>query len=63
MAGGRTAEPADKKYSRDILIYNSNEDTWTKTGDLCRARAYHGMSLVPVESEIEDQCILDMDCF
>ena len=60
MAGGRTA---DKKYSSDIFIYNSNEDKWTKTGELCRARAEHAMSLVPVESDIEDDCIVDQDCF
>ena len=60
MAGGRTA---DNKYSSDILIYDSSEDKWTKTGELCRGRAEHAMSLVPVESEIEDQCIMDMDCF
>ena len=60
MTGGKTA---DKKFSRDILIYNSDEDKWTKTGELCRGRAYHAMSLVPVESDIEDQCIMDMDCF
>ena len=58
MAGGE----AKGKYSKDILIYNSNEDKWTKTAELCRARSGHAMSLVPVESDIEDQCILDMDC-
>ena len=66
MAGGRVEgrfSTADKKYSRDILIYNSHEDKWTKTGELCRARAYHAMSLVPVESDIEDDCIVDQDCF
>ena len=61
MSGGKTAD--NKKYSRDILIYNSSQDKWTKTGELCRARAYHAMSLVPVESDIEDDCIVDQDCF
>ena len=51
------------EYSKDILIYDSRQNKWTKTGELCRARSGHAMSLVPVESEIEDQCILDMDCF
>ena len=60
MAGGKTA---DKKYSRDILIYNSSQNKWTKTGELCRARRDHAMSLVPVESDIEDDCIVDQDCF
>ena len=60
MTGGRTA---DKKYSGDILMYDSSQDKWTKTGELCRGRAYHAMSLVPIESDIEDECILDSDCF
>ena len=60
MAGGKTA---DKKYSSDILIYNSHEDKWTKAGELYRGRAWHAMSLVPVESDIEDDCIVDQDCF
>ena len=51
------------RYFKDILIYNSSQDKWTKTGELCRARAEHAMSLVPVESEIEDECIVDPDCF
>ena len=51
------------KYLKDILMYDSGQDKWTKTGELCRGRAYHAMSLVPVESDIEDQCIMDMDCF
>ena len=50
-------------YSKDILIYNSSQDKWTKTGELCRGRAYHAMSLVSVETEIEDECIVDQDCF
>ena len=48
MAGGIV----NGKYSSDILVYDGNEDKWTKTGELCRARAEHAMSLVPVESEI-----------
>ena len=59
MAGGRMRG----KYSSDILIYDSHQDKWTKTGELCRARYSHAMSLVPVESDIEDECILDSDCF
>ena len=53
----------DGVYSGDILIYDSSQNKWTKTGELCRARAFHGMSLVPVESGIEDDCIVDQDCF
>ena len=62
MAGGQTG-PVNGKYSKDILIYNSHEDKWTKTGELCRGRAWHAMSLVPVDSDIEDECIVDQDCF
>ena len=36
MAGGQTL---DEKYFSDILIYDSRQDKWTKTGELCRARA------------------------
>ena len=57
-AGGRTA---DEKSTRDILMYNGNEDKWTKVGDLCHARAKHAMSLVP--AIVEDECIVDIDCF
>ena len=60
MAGGQTL---DEKYFSDILIYDSRQDKWTKTGELCRGRAWHAMSLVPVESDIEDDCIVDQDCF
>ena len=59
MAGGEVNEG----YSKDILIYDSSQDKWTKTGELCRGRAFHAMSLVPVESDIEDDCIVDQDCF
>ena len=62
MAGGQTG-PVNGKYSKDILIYDSRQNKWTKTGELCRGRAEHGMSLVPVESDIEDDCIVDQDCF
>ena len=58
MAGGRV----DWEVSRDILIYDSGKNKWTKTGELCRGRSDHAMSLVPVETEIEDQCIFDMNC-
>ena len=51
----------NKKYSRDILMYDGNEDKWTKVGDLCRARKIHAMSLVP--AVVEDECIVDIDCF
>ena len=61
MAGGKLK--VNEEYFSDILIYDSNQDKWTKTGELCRARGYHAMSLVPVESEIEDECIVDPDCF
>ena len=61
MAGGRKEGEAVEAYSRDILHYNGNEDKWTKVGDLCRARAYHAMSLVP--AVVEDECIVDIDCF
>ena len=60
--GGMVDRSTDE-VSKEVLIYNANEDKWKKVGDLCHGRAYHAMSLVPVESEIEDQCILDMDCF
>ena len=59
MAGGRAKED----FSKDILIYDSNEDKWAKTGELCRGRHSHALSLVPEESDIEDECILDSDCF
>ena len=58
--GGITVKPTVQN-SRDILIYNSSQDKWTKTGELCRARAYHAMSLVP--AVVEDECIVDIDCF
>ena len=51
------------EISRDIFIYDSTEDKWTKTGELCRGRTEHAMALVPVESDIEDECIFDSDCF
>ena len=49
--------------SKEILIYDGNLDKWTKTGELCHARAEHAMSLVSADFEIEDECILDPDCF
>ena len=64
MAGGRERNGRKwGKYLKEILVYDDNEDKWTKTGDLCHARAEHAMSLVPVEVELEDQCIVDIDCF
>ena len=51
------------RYLKDILMYDSGQDKWTKTGELCRGRVYHAMSLVSVESDIEDDCIVDQDCF
>ena len=58
MIGGRTE---NKKSTRDILMYDGNEDKWTKVGDLCRGRRFHAMSLVP--AVVEDECIVDIDCF
>ena len=57
MAGGMT----DKEYSKDILMYDGNEDKWTKVGDLCHARENRAMSLVP--AIVEDECIVDIDRF
>ena len=48
------------QISKEILIYDGNEDKWTKTGDLCHARAEHAMSLVP--AVVEDQCLFTIDC-
>ena len=59
MTGG---EIAHKEPIGDILIYDSSQDKWTKTGELCHARANHAMSLVPTALEIEDECIVDPDC-
>ena len=56
MAGG-----IGLRVFTDILVYDSTEDKWTKVGDLCHARAKHAMSLVP--AEVEDECIVDIDCF
>ena len=58
MAGGRTRK---NEYLRDILVYDANEDKWTKVGDLCYGRAFHAMSLVP--AVVEDECIVDINCF
>ena len=59
MAGGQLKGGKDR-YSRDILMYDGNEDKWTKVGDLCQARGHHAMSLVP--AVVEDECIMDIDC-
>ena len=58
MTGGKTKN--NKEYTRDILLYDGNEDKWNKVGDLCHARAYHAVSLVP--AEVDEECILDIDC-
>ena len=63
MAGGKILNNGREVKIKDILIYDSHQNKWTKTGELCRGRAEHAMSLVPVESEIEDECIVDQDCF
>ena len=52
---------SDGEFFKDILMYEESEDKWTKVGDLCQARSYHGMSLVP--AVVEDECIVDIDCF
>ena len=62
MAGGQVGMGKDD-FSKEIHMYDGAEDKWTKVGDLCHGRAYHAMSLVPVESDIEDDCIVDQDCF
>ena len=56
MTGGRTRK---HELSRDILIYNGNQDKWTKTGagELSHARGLHAMSLVP--AVFEDECIVN----
>ena len=66
MAGGIEVKyegrlEAGREETRDILVYDGNEDKWTKVGDLCHARAFHAVSLVP--AEVEDECIVDIDCF
>ena len=58
MAGGVLG---NGEYSKDILIYVADEDKWTKTGDLCRGRAFHAMSLV--HAVVDEECILDIDCW
>ena len=57
VAGGGTG---NGEYSKDILIYVADEDKWTKTGDLCRGRAFHAMSLV--NAVVDEECVLDIDC-
>ena len=56
MSGGR----AHFIEQKDILLYDGNKDKWANVGDLCTARADHAMSLVP--AEVEDECIIDIDC-
>ena len=57
MAGGKTGY---SEHLKDILMYDGNEDKWSKVGDLCHARADHAMSLVP--AEVDEECIFDIDC-
>ena len=38
-----------------MLDYDPDADKWTKVGQLAKARASHGMSLVP--KEIADYCV------
>ena len=57
ISGGWTDK---EEYLKDILMYDGNEDKWTKVGDLCHGRAYHAMSLVP--AVVDEECILDIDC-
>ena len=59
MAGGRVDDGIND-FSIDILMYDGTEDKWTKVGDLCRARGYHAISLVP--AAVDEECILDIDC-
>ena len=54
MAGGKLE---NLKISKDILLYDDNEDKWTKVGDLCHGRMNHAMSLVP--AVVEDECIVN----
>ena len=49
-----------EKDRKDILIYDSKTNAWTKTGDLCHGRYSHGISLVP--ESIADHCLFDIDC-
>ena len=58
--GGKTKVGENWEYHTDILIYEDSENVWTKVGDLCHGRAYHGMSLV--HADLTDECILDLDC-
>ena len=50
----------ERKYLNDILIYDGNQDKWTKVGDLCYGRSNLAISLVP--EDFVDHCILDIDC-
>ena len=61
MAGGvEVNQEGRQEETKDILVYDGNEDKWSKVGDLCRGRAWHAMSLVP--AEVDEECILDIDC-
>ena len=51
QTGGQTND----EHLRDILIYDSTKDEWTKTGDLFMGRSEHALSLVP--GDIEEHCI------
>ena len=51
---------ASQGGGKEILLYDSKTDKWSKTGDLCKGRGGHAMSLVP--ASVEDHCIFDLDC-
>ena len=59
ITGGRG--PGDNIEGRtDVLIYDGNQNKWSKVGDLCHARFAHAMSFV--SGDIVDDCIIDIDC-
>ena len=47
IKGGRSSE----KYINDVLEYNAKKDQWKTVGHLAKGRQYHGMSLVPYDTE------------
>ena len=44
-----------KQVLKDVLEYDSEEDKWTKVGDLPHPRYHHAISLVPKETA--DSCV------
>ena len=48
--GGR-----DGSSKTDVLEYKAQTDQWKIVGHLAKGRSYHGMSLVPFETE--DFCV------